>query len=67
VNDNVLLLYGTECPKCTRPAKSHNFRIGLTIHESPLASHCRIHEPRPHLSNGGGPHAEPAGSVGTAT
>lgn len=56
MTDNVLLLHGLECPKCTRPAKSHNFRTGQVIHQSPYASHCQVHEPRPHLSNGGARH-----------
>lgn len=56
MNDNVLRLYGLECPKCTRPAESHSFRTGLTVHVSPHARHCQTHEPRPHLSAGGESH-----------
>lgn len=55
MNDNVLWLNGIECCKCYRPAKAHNYRTGVTVHVSPYASNCVIHEPRPHLSNGGDP------------
>lgn len=37
MSDNVIPLFGLECAECTRPAKSHDFHTGMTIHLSPRA------------------------------
>jgi hypothetical protein len=51
---DILQLHGLECSKCTRPAVSHNFRTGQTIHVSPYASHCQVHRPRSTPTPAGG-------------
>ncbi len=46
MNGNVAQLHGMECWKCARPARSHNFLTGVTVHVSPFASNCLVHPPR---------------------
>lgn len=47
MNDNILQLYGIECPKCSQPAASHNFRTGQVIHQCKQIPHCQVSPPRP--------------------
>lgn len=53
MKDGILWMNGIECCKCWRPAEVHDFTTGFTHHVSRRLRPCQVHEPRPHLSNGG--------------